>query len=137
MMEESSSSFCKQRNEGSEMLVNYLKVLKESGRGYMKITFELLSDVLLPSYCVVYTNLSTYYMWPVGRKDKEKPSRQLLELLKFKLFIMSLALHNILEFHGKNSSEIRDASTCSSGENHRMSSRVTLFFQASYLRRRT
>jgi len=115
------------------MLVNYLKVLKESGRGYMKITFDLLPNFLLPSYCVVYANLSTYYMWPVGRKDKEKPSRQLLELLKFKLFIISLALHNILEFLGKNSSEIRDASTCSSGENHRMSSCVTLFFQASYL----
>lgn len=49
-------------------------------------------------------------MWPVERKDKEKHSRQLRELLKFKLCILHLALHIILEFPSKISSEIRDDS---------------------------
>lgn len=64
----------------------------------MQITSDVGSNALLLSYCVVSTNASANYMWPAGRKDRKKHSRQLLMLLEFKLFIITLALHSLSEF---------------------------------------
>ena len=79
------------------MLVNYLKVLREVDT---QISPDLLCNALLLSQDMVYTNVSTYFMWPVRRKDGEKHRQQLLERLKSKLFIRTLALHSILVFLG-------------------------------------
>lgn len=64
----------------------------------MQITSDLRSNALLLSCYLVSTNISANYMRPAGRKVRTKQSSQLLVLLKFKLFIITLGLHSVSEF---------------------------------------